>query len=165
MKRLLALMALLVASPVLADDWQRAFFDHSSTYHNHSEHVRRYRERHVPREVREWARRREPEVRSWVQRERIEVPQKHVPSSVCYNMTRTVGDQAVTVEGAKGEAIKAWSQMTRHDFGEKAMDFEVARDATFACVRSSIGSLAGAVFHRCEVIARPCTAPHMQRER
>ena len=159
MIRIAVLALVLMASPAFADDWQQAFFGHSSAYRNPDEHRRHYRHHTPPRVIY-----RKPEVRSWVQREHI-APELAHPVATCFRQVRTVGDQAITVEGAKTEAIKAWSQMVRHDSGERAMDFEVARDSTFACVRSSIGSVGGAVFHRCELIARPCTATHVERER
>jgi len=173
MKRFaLAALAVLVTSPVLADDWQRGFFGHSSTYHSHDSHryVREQRQRYYdpPRyREREYETRRYygPQVRGWVQGDTVVGHLRNIPVATCFSPVRTVGDQAITVEGAKTEAVKAWSQMVRHDHGERAMDFEVAREGSFACVRSSIGSVAGAVFHRCELIARPCTPTHIDREK
>ena len=119
---------------------------------------------------------RRPEVRSWIMRrpEPPEPPKRLEDSDPldrikentlrprCYPAVRTVGDQYASENGAKQEAIKAWSQQVRHDFGERAMDFDHAQFASFACVRSSIGSIVGQTFHRCEVIARPCHPQHQQ---
>ena len=118
----------------------------------------------APREsVVELKRPRDSEVRAWAYEK---FPTANGPRiSSCFAPIRTGGDQHLSIEGAKTEAIKAWSQQARHDLGERAMDFETARDGTFACVRSSIGSTLGQVFHRCEVIAKPCTAQHMQRDK
>lgn len=155
----IAILALaLMASPAFAEDWQQNFFGHSSTYRNPDEH--RHHRHHVPRPI---VIHRKPEVRSWIKRDFV--PDRNIPVATCFSPVRTVGDQAITIDGAKGEAIKAWSQMVRHDHGERAMDFDVSREGTFACVRSSIGSVGGASFHRCELIARPCTATHTERER
>jgi len=125
---------------------------------------------------------RRPEVRAWAMR-RPEPPERHEPRKQledadpldkikentlrprCYPAVRTVGDQYASENGAKQEAIKAWSQQVRHDFGERAMDFDHAQFASFACVRSSIGSIVGQTFHRCEVIARPCHPQHQQVEK
>jgi hypothetical protein len=116
--------------------------------------------------------RRSPQVRAW----RAHAP-RAVPRAVattakaenepdgrrCWLAVRTVGDQHITVEDAREEAVKAWRQQVRHDLGEKAADFDYAEQATFSCPRSSVGSLAGRVYYRCEIIARPCRVRHEPR--
>lgn len=68
------------------------------------------------------------------------------------------GDQYATVEGAKSEANKAWMQAARWNLGEKYMDISHAEGVNYSCGRSSIGTVVGQSFHRCEVTARPCRA-------
>ena len=77
----------------------------------------------------------------------------------CQPAFRTVGDQALTLSGAREAAEKAFQQQARFSWGERFADVANARDVTFECVRSSIGSVAGQVFMRCEIRARPCMAP------
>ncbi len=74
----------------------------------------------------------------------------------CQPAFRTVGDQAITLAGAREAAEKAFQQQARFTWGERYADVSNARDVTFECVRSSIGSVAGQVFLRCEMRARPC---------
>lgn len=184
MKYLLALAALMITTPATATDWDHGLFGGNAVYgpkqiekeHAINAYKPRPTIRHVeraprsympspPREpsVVELKRPRDTEVRAWAYEK---FPTANGPRvSACFALIRTVGDQHLSIEGAKSEAVKAWSQQARHDLGERAMDFETARDGTFACVRSSIGSTLGQVFHRCELIARPCTAPHIQRDK
>lgn len=67
-----------------------------------------------------------------------------------------IGEQWATIDGAKSEAEKAWTQSVRWMLGEKAMDSKNAVETTYTCGRSSIGSIAGQTMHRCEMMARPC---------
>ena len=62
MLSLIVLAVMATASPAHAEDWQNAFFGHSSAYRNPDEHHRH--RRHIPR--------REPQVRSWVHVEPVE---------------------------------------------------------------------------------------------
>lgn len=80
----------------------------------------------------------------------------------CKSPVAVVGDQFVTEAGAKGEADKAWSAAVRWQFGERYLDRENASDVFYECGRSSVGSVAGQVFHRCRISARPCR-PEPQR--
>ena len=75
-------------------------------------------------------------------------------------MTRE-GDQYATVNGAKEEADKAWMQAARWKLGEIYMDISHAESVGYSCGRSSVGSVAGNVFYRCEVTAKPCRAPRV----
>lgn len=76
----------------------------------------------------------------------------------CEPPLTVIGEQHVTLGGAQDEAKKMFAATARWRFGERVMDFGNARDAKFECSRSSVGSVAGQVFHRCEVRARPCRA-------
>jgi hypothetical protein len=102
-----------------------------------------------------------PVVKSWAKS--LPKPSAHTPGPLdnapqCQAAFRTVGDQAVTLAGAKEAAEKAFQQQARFTWGERFADVSNARDVTFECVRSSIGSVAGQVFQRCEIRARPCVA-------
>lgn len=80
------------------------------------------------------------------------------PGRCASSLTRE-GDQFATVAGAKDEANKAWMQAVRWKLGEQFMDIAHADNVTYSCGRSSIGSVAGNTFHRCEVTATPCRPP------
>jgi hypothetical protein len=81
----------------------------------------------------------------------------------CRETRRVVGDQHLTVEGAKKAANDAWAGAVRFHLGEKYMDLANARRVSYTCSRSSIkeGSVTtlGQTFTRCEVEAQPCHAP------
>ena len=83
----------------------------------------------------------------------------------CRDVMRTVGNQHLSVSGAKAEADKAWIQMVRFHLGEAHMTLENARDVTYTCSRSSVGETLGQTFSRCEVSARPCRAQKEESER
>ena len=76
----------------------------------------------------------------------------------CRDFKRTVGDQHVSVEGAKRAADKAWIQMVRFYDGEVWMTLENAKGVKYMCSRSSVGETLGQTFSRCEIEARPCKA-------
>jgi hypothetical protein len=77
----------------------------------------------------------------------------------CWPFLVAVGEQHVSLGGAQEKARDMFAATARWRIGERAMDFNNARDATYECSRSSVGSVAGQVFYRCEVKARPCRAP------
>lgn len=79
----------------------------------------------------------------------------------CRDRLKIVGDQHVSVDGAKGAADKAWSQTVRFYHGERFMDVANASGASYTCSRSSVGETLGQTFTRCELEARPC-APQKQ---
>lgn len=83
----------------------------------------------------------------------------------CRDIKRTVGDQHLTVPGAKAAADKAWIQMVRFHYGEVFMTLENARGVRYTCSRSSVGETLGQTFSRCEIEARPCKAEKEQAER
>lgn len=83
----------------------------------------------------------------------------------CRERQAAIGEQWATEGGARDEAIKQWSAVIRFTHGERYMDFTNARAATATCVRSSVGSIAGAVFHRCRIVAAPCLAPSIKVDR
>lgn len=90
-------------------------------------------------------------------------------SASCRETRRVVGDQHLTVEGAKKAANDAWSGTIRFHLGEKYMDLGNARHITYTCSRSSIkeGSVAtlGQTLTRCEIEAQPCAAPRASDEK
>lgn len=100
-----------------------------------------------------------PRVAAWVRhREQAELLR-------CRSIVTAVGDQALTDEGAKTEANKAWAASARWSYGEKVISIQFAENITYQCGRSSIGSVAGQTFHRCEVKARPCEPPVISGEK
>lgn len=139
----------VLATPAVADDWQRAFFGHSSAYRNTDDPSYRYKKRYTYRQ---------PEVRSWrrvvVERE-DHSKREHGPR--CRDRMTLVGDQHLSIDGAKEQAIKAWRQQARFAHGERFTEIGSAEDVTFRCVQSSIGEAMGASLHRCEVSAEPCS--------
>jgi hypothetical protein len=89
----------------------------------------------------------------------------HAHSRRCESRLTVVGEQHVSVNGAKDEAKKAFSQTARWRYGERVMDVDHARDVKFECGRSSVGSVVGQVFHRCELTARPCRGEPKREDR
>lgn len=81
----------------------------------------------------------------------------------CRDTRRAVGDQHITVDGAKKAANDAWAGTVRFHLGEKFMDLGNARQLTYTCSRSSIKeggvTTLGQTLTRCEVEAQPCHAP------
>lgn len=74
----------------------------------------------------------------------------------CKSPVSVVGDQYASEKGAQEEADKAWMQTARWQHGERYMARENADNATYECGRSSVGSVAGQIFHRCRLSANPC---------
>ena len=83
----------------------------------------------------------------------------------CRDIKRAVGDQHLTVDGAKKAANDAWAGTVRFHLGEKFMDLSHARNIIYTCSRSSIKeggvTTLGQSLTRCEIEARPC---HPARE-
>jgi hypothetical protein len=81
----------------------------------------------------------------------------------CRDTRRAVGDQHLTVEGAKKAANDAWAGTVRFHLGEKFMDLGNARNVIYTCSRSSIKeggvTTLGQSFTRCEIEATPCHPP------
>jgi hypothetical protein len=86
----------------------------------------------------------------------------------CRDSQRVVGDQHLTVDGAKKAANDAWAGTIRFHYGEKFMDLNNARRVNYTCSRSSIkeGSVTtlGQTLTRCEIEAQPCRAPRTSDE-
>jgi hypothetical protein len=84
---------------------------------------------------------------------------------VCRDIRRAVGDQHLTVDGAKKAANDAWAGTVRFHLGEKFMDLSNARRIVYTCSRSSIKeggvTTLGQSLTRCEIEAQPC---HPQRQ-
>lgn len=102
---------------------------------------------------------RRPEVRSYVWRADDERDRE---GRWCRDTKRVVGNQHLTINGAKGEAEKAWIQSIRFYYGEVFMSLENAKDIKFTCSRSSVGETLGQTFNRCEIEARPCKAEPLE---
>jgi len=81
----------------------------------------------------------------------------------CRDIRRVVGDQHLTVDGAKKAADDAWAGAVRFHLGEKFMDLSNARHISYTCSRSSIKeggvTTLGQTLTRCEIEAQPCQAP------
>jgi hypothetical protein len=75
---------------------------------------------------------------------------------ICRGPVRGLGTQWIGTEGAMDAAKKDWAERVRYDLGESYLDLGNAQDFEARCGRTSIGSVAGQVMMRCEVIARPC---------
>jgi hypothetical protein len=85
---------------------------------------------------------------------------------LCRETRRAVGDQHLTVEGAKKAANDAWAGTVRFHLGEKFMDLSNARHVVYTCSRSSIKeggvTTLGQSLTRCEIEAQPCHPPRQQ---
>jgi hypothetical protein len=82
---------------------------------------------------------------------------------ICRDIRKAVGDQHLTVEGAKKAANDAWAGTVRFHLGEKFMDLGNARHVIYTCSRSSIKeggvTTLGQTLTRCEIEAQPCHPP------
>lgn len=80
----------------------------------------------------------------------------------CKQAYKVVGNQHLTVDGAKQAADEVWAGTVRFHIGEKFMDLANARSVSYTCSRSSIKeagiSTLGQTLTRCEIEARPCPA-------
>jgi IS4 transposase len=113
----------------------------------------------IKREVRR-AKRDRQRVRIWTPPARVVAKVHRIDrpeiDEVCRHPVRVVGDQYASDDGARKEADKAWSQTVRWQLGERWMDRDNAKGASYECGRSSVGSIVGQVFHRCRLSAMPC---------
>jgi hypothetical protein len=101
-----------------------------------------------------------PEVRYYA-------PPRHeyeVEERFCLGPVRGVGTQWIGEQGALDAAIKDWRERTRYDYGEIFVDMTHAEDFRQRCGRTSIGEVAGQIFYRCEIWARPCKADFAEGE-
>lgn len=78
------------------------------------------------------------------------------PKAKCLEAVRVVGSQFLTEHGAEESAQKAWMEAVRYESGEQFMTLDNAQEYSRRCSRSSVGEIAGQIFFRCEVIAKPC---------
>jgi hypothetical protein len=85
----------------------------------------------------------------------------------CRDTRRAVGDQHLTVDGAKKAANDSWAGTVRFHLGEKYMDLGNAKQIVYTCSRSSIKeggvTTLGQSLTRCEIEATPCR-PQRQME-
>jgi len=79
-------------------------------------------------------------------------PEKVAPR--CLPPIEAVGDQALSENGAKENAEKAWQQEMRFARGELFADPRNAQGQTYWCVKYSIG---GGLFYRCRLRAAACS--------
>ncbi len=129
-------------------DWERA----------QRREARQYRRQHTQR----YAERRKPQVRAWViERAQADLDRGHR----CRSRITLVGDQALSADAAKVQADKAIRQQIRFQHGERFTDLGNGEGKTYSCVRSSIGSIAGQDFDRCEVSIIPCSAPRIETDK
>ena len=84
----------------------------------------------------------------------------------CRDTRRAVGDQHLTVDGAKKAANDFWAGTVRFHLGEKYMDLNNAKHIIYTCSRSSIKeggvTTLGQSLTRCEIEAQPCHPPREQ---
>lgn len=83
---------------------------------------------------------------------------------ICKGKVRGLGTQWIGEEGALDAARKDWMERVRYDLGESYLDLNNAEDYWQRCGRVSIGSVAGQVTYRCEILARPCKANFAKQE-
>ena len=89
----------------------------------------------------------------------------------CRDMRRVVGDQHLTLDGAKKAANDSWAGAIRFHLGEKFMDLSNAREIEYVCSRSSIKeggtsiTTLGQSLTRCEIKATPCAPAREKDER
>jgi hypothetical protein len=74
----------------------------------------------------------------------------------CFAPIAVAGSQWIGEEGAYESAVKAAKELIRWQIGEMAMDPANWKDVKRRCSMSSVGEIAGQVFHRCELVATPC---------
>lgn len=117
--------------------------------HDESHEERQAKLARLDRLVAERNERRGPTVHGFVQRH--EHGDGH--RGRCRAEFQAVGDQALTEDGAKSAAEKAFQQEIRFAHGELWADPAHASNKVFLCVKSSVG---GGLFNRCRMKARPC---------
>lgn len=119
------------------------------TYQWRHHHIQRPRYYAPPRE-------REYELRDY----------RHSERRDCQDTRRVVGNQHLTVDGAKKAADDAWAGDVRFRYGELFMNLDNARHVSYTCSRSSIKepgiTTLGQTFTRCEIQAAPCKAPRSE---
>lgn len=76
--------------------------------------------------------------------------------SKCFEPIAVTGSQWIGEEGAYESAVKAAKELIRWQIGEMAMDPANWKDVKRRCSMSSVGEIAGQVFHRCELVVTPC---------
>ena len=135
--------------------------------HAHAQNAPTYRSRYNPTgywgdddqwhryPARRYRAERHTRVRGWHSQARGYYPSED-DDGQCKGFLAAVGDQYASESGAQQESDKAWMQTARWQFGERFMSRDHARNATYECGRSSVGSVVGQVFYRCRLKARPC---------
>ena len=141
-------LAIVVALPACAGDWDWDLGSGSPTARRHHGRVAYYHRRHPHSRVLAYERR------------EVERSERHdEDGGKCVDKVRGLGTQWIGTAGALDAAKKDWMERVRYDHGESYVDMTNAKDFTSRCGRVSIGEVAGQVTYRCEIIARPCKAP------
>jgi len=147
-RKMIIAMVLAISSPVLADDWQSAFFSHSSAYRNPLEHRHHrprivVRERYVPVPARSWARRPvRPAVAGWNSDEDTAHLRRDFPHCK-HDHVRVVGMEAHSEEIARQRAIQQWSANVRFAEGERYMSVEAGQRCD--AINNPVGVIRGTV--------------------
>lgn len=105
------------------------------------------------------------EVRGWHSYDRGYYPSHDHDEGRCKGFLAVVGDQYASEQGAQQESDKAWMQTARWMHGERFMSRDHAREVSYECGRSSVGSVVGQVFYRCRLKARPCRPEETKGDR
>lgn len=152
----LVLIALVAAvkAPAHAEEWVWRTYCNQSRTHCYDKRVRAY----------------QPRVYSYDRRWNDDEDDRS--GRQCKETRKAVGDQHLTMEGAKKAANDAWAAAVRFHIGEKHMDLNNARHIVYTCSRSSIKEAGSSVttlgqaLQRCELSAQPCQplAEHEKRE-
>lgn len=152
MRYMIVILALIVAAPAQAQEWTWRTYCNQSRTHCYQRRIRVYEPRVYGYERRE-------DDDGWRDRHN------------CRDVRKAVGDQHITVDGAKKAANDAWAGTVRFHLGEKWMDLNNAARIVYTCSRSSIKEAGtsvttlGQALMRCEIVAQPCEAQHQPGER
>lgn len=161
MRTLLAFIALLAAVPQSHADycavWGTRFIERDWPQQSYRTCYCRRWVREEPTRVYGYERREERDDDRWRERHN------------CRDVRRVVGDQHLTVDGAKKAANDSWAGTVRFHLGEKFMELNNAARIVYTCSRSSIKeggvTTLGQTLTRCEIEAQPCEAQKKPGER
>lgn len=99
--------------------------------------------------------------------------ERDVERRQCTDVVRAVGVERYGKDRAKESADASWMEIVRASPGSKFMDLRNAKHVTYECWQSSTGNRAsekaadvgGKFLEQCEVRAHPCRAPRTEGER
>lgn len=98
-------------------------------------------------------------------------PRREPVAPICRAEVRAVGRQAVTLAGAKANAVRAFQETARFRLGELYADIRSARGVYLRCVKSTVrGGFQRATeavgidasLERCSIRATPCIAQEIE---